>query len=59
MLLLLLEAHTVQNLSLKDWSDELAVFAGVEALGESSWPSRAEGLEEEAGDSVGGGGGSG
>ena len=36
MLRLLFEAHTVQNLSLKEVSDEEVVFVTVEALGESS-----------------------
>lgn len=59
MLRLLLEAHTVQNFSLKEGSDELVAFVVAKALGESIWPSRADGFEDDGGDSAGGGGGGG
>ena len=59
MLRLLLEAHTVQNFSLKEGSAELVAFAVAEALGESICPSRADGLDDDGGDSAGGGRGGG
>ena len=55
MLRLLLEAQTVQNLSLKEGSPDVVAVVDV-ALGESSWPSRADGFEDDGGDSAGGGG---
>ena len=61
MLRLLLEAQTVQNFNLKEGSDEVVdVVAGV---GASTWPSRADGVDEGggawtgAGPGVGAGGG--
>ena len=58
MLRLLLEAQTVQNLSLKEVSEEEVVVL-VAGLGDSTWPSRAEGVDEDGGGSAGGGGGGG
>lgn len=62
MLRLLLEAQTVQNFSLNEVVS--AAGAAVMAVGASaglgdSWPSRAEGVDGDAGTSAGAGGGGG